>query len=121
MDLPDFPRLLNQFEAGIKYQELLSVHKIDFDTFAYEIETNIGPAIVFEIDYIYGLESIQEQASKIGSYQKFIPVKKPLNFVDAQPVKVALKYREPNNWDEIRIFANDKFGSSGNYFSFLLI
>lgn len=120
MVLPRFQKLLRQFEGNFEFIRLKNKHKLDHDVFAYEIETNGSDLLVFEIDYAYSLANILELASSIGTYRQFIKVKNEVTFEDSSPVRSALKYEMPEDWDTVKQFANDRFGSSHIYFNFLL-
>lgn len=120
MHKPNFPKLLQQFQGDLKFVSLLKVHELSPDTFGYEIKTNKGKYLVFEIDFIDSFDSLKEEISFIGTYDEFVPVKQTLKFEESQPYLYASKYTKPTQWNQIERFVNDKYGSELFYFTFLL-
>lgn len=118
---PNFPQLLKQFKGDCVFLQLVARYELSPDTIGYEIETSHGRCLVLETDFIMSLDSVVEEIERLGRFDCLIEVKKPLEFSQAMPVKLAGKYQRPVDWDDkVRLYANDKYGSHDAYFNFLV-
>jgi hypothetical protein len=120
--IKDFQQLLNQFTGNLLFKKLIIVNEVSPDEYLYRIETNDGQYYIFEVDFIDNFKYVTDFIkNNIGDYAYFVAVKKPLEkFQDSSPFKVSSIYSAPQDFDEIKKYANDKFGSFKGYFNFLI-
>lgn len=123
MNTPDFKNLLQQFKdtEDLQFIGLVRIFSSSPDEHFYEIETNKGPHYIFEVDYISDFTSdvIRPIKRVLHADPEFYLVKKKRKFETSGPKQSATVYKEPDNWNEISMYANDSYGSYDFYFNFL--
>lgn len=120
MRKPNFSKLLTKFTGDYIFVKFIARYYLSPDSFGYEIETNHGCCLVYEVDSIDSFAEIKEEIARIGEYRRFVPVKKPLIFEQATPVLASDYYSNPKDWETICLYANEKYNSYNFYFSFLV-
>src|SRR5579871_4320613 len=102
MESPSFRKLLEQFEGDYTFTKLVKSYELGPDELAYEIETNQGRCLVFEQDFISGLEIVKEEIKRVGTFKELISVKKSVVFKESEPFRATSVYQKPSNWSEVR-------------------
>jgi hypothetical protein len=118
--MPDFKNLFNQFAGDFVFKKLIVKKELEPDIIFYFLETNKGEVLILEIDFISNMQELRNLAKKVGAFYNFIKVNSPLKFKETSPVKLSRKYFKPEDWKEIKLYANDKYNSQDYYFTFLI-
>lgn len=115
----NFQEILNDFKGtdNIRFIKLIG-EEIDANCL-YNIKTTAGDFLIYEIDYVSNLEEDILKPLNI-SEENLLQIKTPKQFKENIPVKLANVYMQSNDWPRIRLYANDKHGSSPYYFNFLI-
>lgn len=105
----------------IEFVKVTKRSRIDGHWKVREIETNRGTMYIVESDVANSADDVLGIIGKSGgSASSLFEVKSQIsNFENSDVYKHSMDKKTPDDWDNLKKFANDVFASNNKYFTFL--